>query len=1141
MGGCFGCSGVLGIGVLLVVGAAAGAAGGAYWTYVIDDPGPHLDRDHILATIAQESPVYYRDGTTRLGVFFEGEHRELVPYDSLPPAFVVSLIAAEDGGYWSHPGVDIVGITRAMRDNVQAGRIVSGGSTLSQQTAKNLFERPDRSLKAKGQELLDAARLEAHYSKREILAFYANQFHVSGNGRGLGIGARYFFDKEGSELDLLESAFLAGLVKGPANYDPFLGSAERQAKNLDRAHTRTRYVLGRLVAEDAESLAEPLEDPAQRAAAVAAVRALQADADRLLAEGFALPFKRGTFRYDSNALLDEVRIRLSEAPFDAVFAAAGIQDPATAGLQVITTLDPITQREAIYSLWHHLTDVGTKMEALGPEAFVRADSKGPAHDARRVPRVHTFSLAKVVGHPKEGKRTALDLDLGGPTCRVDANGVARVATASRRGTRGSNRARPTTTQVDAFADALAVDAIVWVSIRSVDLDDNGKPTSILCDLEVRPELQGATVVVQHGQIRAMVGGNDHRNFNRATALRQFGSTWKPLVYQAALTLGWRPDSAIDNSENFFQTGGSVYWPGAAHTPAPQVSISWAGVHSENLGSVWLTQHLTDPLDTAGAAALAAKVDLAPRPGEPNKAWRERMSKLGLTPTAGQRERGRFFKAKQKVLLELEAAGDSEQAVQILNLPFGGGLDAERKKQRRKADRVKLMERTWVRLQHRAAQCRAQAAVLAESWSQGQVPHRGHIPDLSGKLDQGRVRIACGTIPEGYGHILPTWLPQPEVEEDEGGRTWSTEAPTWGQAVPSTGGSAALDSDVYVDGIMRLQTIERLQRAISEVSAREPSDPWAPENVYSTPNFRERLGLRAVARLANTYGVQTPIQEVLSMSLGATEVTLEEMTLVYEGLVSGQAWSYPGSVTPPDAPFPAQVDSPNRPGLLIAEIRDIDGNTLYKAEPKATQVVPPEVAAETADILRNVVRHGTGRRAAKLLVAGGSVVPLGGKTGTTNSFRNAAFLGFAPAWTPQGFDPIEGPVVGVYVGYDDNRPMRNKGIALSGASGALPAWMGTVKGADQAGLLGKVDRKKRGGWPLVGSQNLTRVSVDGNGLPMLDGAGQPVTGSLAGRGVAVAADDVRNKSLEQLILRQRLPAPNRDSKPEPGGGLWSGTQ
>ena len=224
--------------------------------------------------------------------------------------------------------------------------MVAGGSTLTQQTAKNLYYRPDRSLKSKWTELLNALRLEARYSKEEIIEFYANQFHVSSNGRGLGIGARYFFDKTVDELDTLECAFLAGLVKAPARYNPFVGqTAEERGQARKRAMERTRYVLNRMLAEGFLTEAVHKDLTSQE-----------------------LVFQKGRFQYESNVVLDEVESRLSQAPFPALFASLDIDNPSTAGISIVTTLDEPIQRGATYGLWHHLSEIGP---ALGRRGFGR--------------------------------------------------------------------------------------------------------------------------------------------------------------------------------------------------------------------------------------------------------------------------------------------------------------------------------------------------------------------------------------------------------------------------------------------------------------------------------------------------------------------------------------------------------------------------------------------------------------------------------------------------------------------------------------------------------------------------------------------------------------------------------------------------
>ena len=167
-----------------------------YEQHVVDNPGEHLREVNIRSLITQESPVYFRDGQTPIGVFFTDEHRQYVEYEEIPKYWVDAIVAAEDQRYWEHGGVDTGGLARAMLQNIKAGRVVSGGSTLTMQTSENLFHPGTFTVNGKVWELLDTLRLEEHFSKEQILEFYANQFHVYGNGRGLGIAARYFFDKE---------------------------------------------------------------------------------------------------------------------------------------------------------------------------------------------------------------------------------------------------------------------------------------------------------------------------------------------------------------------------------------------------------------------------------------------------------------------------------------------------------------------------------------------------------------------------------------------------------------------------------------------------------------------------------------------------------------------------------------------------------------------------------------------------------------------------------------------------------------------------------------------------------------------------------------------------------------------------------
>jgi penicillin-binding protein 1A len=1145
-------AGAVGI-ALTAVGC--GIAWYEYDQWVIRNPGPEFNPEHIRSIISEESPVYYRDGTTRIGVFFEDEHRQYVPFAELPPAYVMAIVAAEDGHFWSHAGVDARHVARAMFQNLTSGGVVAGGSTLTQQTAKNLFYRPDRSLKSKGTELLNALRLEAHYDKSQILTFYANQFHVVGNGRGFGIAARYFFDASPADLqrDLVKCAFLAGLVKGPAQYDPFVGDEAHRQRAAARAKDRTRYVLRRMVDEPEENLAGPLPiagDAGSEAAyrdRLARVREVKSEAARLLEHDFELPFKKGTFRYESSAVLDEVARRLREPPFRDVLEKAGIADPSTAGLVVVTTLDAEIERESEYSLWHHLTDIGTQLEGRRVSDFIRADGEGPLFEPDRQLHRHEFRLAVVKS--VEGKKGAkhLALDLGGQRCVADRAALVRVAGDIEKGKKKDRTAKVGGAAVDAVAEQFPAGSVVLASIRDLpSVAKDGKPVgSAVCDLELRPELQGAVVVLEGGHIRAMVGGNDNRNFNRATALRQFGSTWKPIVYHSALQLGWRPTDLLDNRRNPFTFSTTVYWPSPDHAPAPAVSLSWAGVNSENLASIWLLYHLTDRLDATAVAELAQRFGLARGEAESPEQYRTRMQRAGILPVAGRIDEALFLQARNEVASRLGSEGRLEEEMELRSMLHGANLPESVDG----ADRVAALSRSWQRMSSRGDDCRRAYERLAAALDGGTVPA---VPELRIRRDGQRVEVYCAAteLPEGAvvadGSSL-AGVVTADAEESKPGffqRLLGSEPEPAARLAPPgdlrVGGVTLATLDAVRQGIERRQSLNAVD---------EEFDPYAPEVLYQLQDFRVLLAMKYVAAVAREYGVRTGINEVMSMPLGASEITLEEAAATYAGLVSGQSWQFPGLVWGDGSLMSQAVDSPADPALLIAEIRDVDGRQLYLAKPRPQRVASPEVSGMTADILRNVVLHGTGRRAAAAVLEQGVAVPVGGKTGTTNDFKNVAFVGYAPSWDGDAYSVDKGHTVAVYVGYDDNRPMTSGAIRLAGASGALPAWIGVVQGMQASGALGHPPGPPpvEGGWPLR-EPSLSRVAVDPKtGVVTEEGVTLEDTDAEDGAPVGPATvltrpGDAVFEPIEQIHAHPVRTAPSTTSAPTDvgEGSLWGST-
>lgn len=166
-------------------------------------------------------------------------HEDSVPIDELPDSLVKAVLATEDRRFFDHFGIDFLGLARAMTENARAGGVVQGGSTLTQQLAKNLFLSNERTFDRKIKEAFLSLWLEANYSKKEILSLYLDRAYMGGGTFGAAAAARFYFGKEITDLTLAESAMLAGLFKAPAKYAPHV--------NLPAARARANEVLTNLV------------------------------------------------------------------------------------------------------------------------------------------------------------------------------------------------------------------------------------------------------------------------------------------------------------------------------------------------------------------------------------------------------------------------------------------------------------------------------------------------------------------------------------------------------------------------------------------------------------------------------------------------------------------------------------------------------------------------------------------------------------------------------------------------------------------------------------------------------------------------------------------------------------------------------
>jgi penicillin-binding protein 1B len=335
--------------------------------FVDEARDPEVVAIHAEATITglqqvngRELPVFRLDPPVVGSVFpIHGEDRLVIAPADVPPLLRKGIKLIEDRRFDEHHGVDAWGVLRAAWANLRARRVVQGGSTLTQQLVKNYFLSDEQTIGRKATEAVMALRLEAHFSKEEILVAYLNEVYLGQDGaravHGFGLGSEYYFAQPLDELGPGELALLIGLVKGPSYYDP--------RKHPDRALTRRNLVL-------------------QEFADAHLIEA--ADAKRAMAKPLGLRPPGGSY---VPAYLDLVRRHLKRDYAEA--------DLAAAGLSIYTSLDPRAQAAAEHALATNLKRLDATARARG----ARADS-GRADNAHA--EAAHLEGAVVVAEPNSG-------------------------------------------------------------------------------------------------------------------------------------------------------------------------------------------------------------------------------------------------------------------------------------------------------------------------------------------------------------------------------------------------------------------------------------------------------------------------------------------------------------------------------------------------------------------------------------------------------------------------------------------------------------------------------------------------------------------------------------------------------------------
>lgn len=479
----------------IVLGCAA--IGVAYWLI-----SPRLPSVETLRDVRLQVPLRVYTADDKLIATFGETRRIPVAIENVPAKVKNAFLAAEDARFYDHPGFDVQGIFRAVWHLVRTGGDKGpGGSTITQQVARNFFLSPEQTYTRKISELFLALRIERALSKDEILSLYLNKIFLGHRAYGVGAAAEFYYGKTLDQLELGECAMLASLPKFPSTGNPLF--------NRKRAEERRNYVLQRMQENNFITEAE--------------MKAAMAEPDKSYAH-------EPPIEVEAPYLAEMVRVEA----LDRLGA-----DALTDGYNIRTTLDSRMQDAANQAVRNALIDYDRRHGYRGAEAHVDL-----AADA--TPEVYARELASF--RPLAGLIPALVTETAKDHAQLYlADGQAVVLDK-----KSVEWARPYQSESSRGAAPKSVDAVVKVG-DIVRVARGDEETWTLAQL---PAAQAALVSLDpdDGAIRALVGGFSfgRSKFNRATqSARQPGSSFKPFLYAAAFEHGFTPASILNDAPLVF--------------------------------------------------------------------------------------------------------------------------------------------------------------------------------------------------------------------------------------------------------------------------------------------------------------------------------------------------------------------------------------------------------------------------------------------------------------------------------------------------------------------------------------------------------------------------------------------------------------